>query len=160
VQNLNPTRLASPFVILHLRNSHESLVVLQAVTTGTDRKIAYWDVYDGSAVRVVDACEEAAMCDVSVDVLGEAIVSGGANKLVQVWGYDQGYCYFVGVGHSRAVNRVRISPDRLFIVSVGSEGGIFIWKYVAPGHDDTLDRTAALVTAPAHESDERITAAV
>jgi WD40 repeat protein len=133
--------------------------VLQAVTTGTDRKIAYWDVYDGSAVRVVDACEEAAMCDVSVDVLGEVIVSGGANKLVQVWGYDQGYCYFTGVGHSRAVNRVRISPDRLFIVSVGSEGGIFIWTYASPSSDGTLDRIAAQVTSAADSARNGTTAA-
>ena len=57
---------------------------VQAVTTGTDRKITYWDVYDGSAVRVVDASEDAAMCDVAVDAAGDVIVSGGAHKLVQV----------------------------------------------------------------------------
>lgn len=57
---------------------------MQAVTTGTDRKITFWDVYDGSAVRIVDAAEEAAMCDVAVDAAGDVIVSGGAHKLVQV----------------------------------------------------------------------------
>ena len=54
------------------------------MTTGTDRKIAYWDVYDGSAVRVTDGSDTAAMCDVAVDTAGAAIVSGGADKLVQV----------------------------------------------------------------------------
>jgi len=26
---------------------------MQVVTTGTDRKITYWDAYDGQAIRVV-----------------------------------------------------------------------------------------------------------
>ena len=57
---------------------------VQAVTTGTDRKLAYWDAYDGSAVRVVDASDTAACTDVCVDPDGEAVVTGGADKLVQV----------------------------------------------------------------------------
>lgn len=51
---------------------------------------------------------------------------------LQVWGYDEGFCYYTGIGHSGSVNRVRVSPDRTAIVSVGSEGGIFIWKYLKP----------------------------
>ncbi len=44
----------------------------------------------------------------------------------------QGHCYFVGVGHSGAVNRVAVTPDKEKIVSVGAEGGIFVWDYCAP----------------------------
>lgn len=57
---------------------------LQIVTTGTDRKIAYWDAYDGSAVRVIDASEDSAMCDVHVDCEGAALVSGSADSRVLV----------------------------------------------------------------------------
>lgn len=60
------------------------MAVLQIVTTGTDRKIAYWDAYDGSAVRVVDASEDSAMCDVHVDCEGDALVSGSADSRVLV----------------------------------------------------------------------------
>jgi WD domain, G-beta repeat len=173
---------------------------MQAVTTGSDRKLAYWDVYDGSAVRVVDASASAGCCDACVDPDGEVIVSGGADKLVQerallalslvhmilqqrplfrwpavtpasllmlssaqtsrsstmllltntltehalqVWGYDQGFCYYTGVGHSGAVTRVRVSPDKLFIVSVGTEGGVFVWRYAAPPAEDGFMRAAA-----------------
>jgi hypothetical protein len=55
---------------------------------------------------------------------------------MQLWGYDEGHCYFTGVGHSAAVNRVRISPDRLFVVSVGAEGGVFVWKYQEPAMNE------------------------
>lgn len=41
----------------------------------------------------------------------------------------------VGTGHSGSVAAVRISPDRKIIVSVGSEGGIFIWGMLPPSCD-------------------------
>ncbi len=47
--------------------------------------------------------------------------------LPQVWGYDEGHCHFVGVGHSGAIARVAITPDKSRAVTVGTEGGIFIW---------------------------------
>jgi hypothetical protein len=36
------------------------------------------------------------------------------------------------VAHSGAVTAVAVSPDKQRIVSVGTEGGIFIWDYAAP----------------------------
>lgn len=51
------------------------------------------------------------------------------NDLLQLWGYDEGYCYFYGLGHSGAVKQVAISPDQDHVVSVGEEGAIFIWKF-------------------------------
>ena len=48
-------------------------------------------------------------------------------KKVKLWGYDEGYCYYVGVGHSGSVVRCKISPDQQTIVSVGDEGAIFLW---------------------------------
>ena len=74
---------------------------------------------------------------------GLAVNAGG----MQVWGYDQGYCYCTGVGHSGAVTRVRVSPDRAFIVSVGSEGGIFVWKFAQPGAQSPLDAAGATAAA-------------
>ena len=47
---------------------------------------------------------------------------------MQVWHYDDGLTMNIGTGHSGSVAAVRISPDRKIIVSVGSEGGIFIWR--------------------------------
>jgi cilia- and flagella-associated protein 52 len=132
-------------VLCHV--GHWTLLQAITITTGTDRKIVYWDVFDGSAVRITEASDTSAMCDVAVDTEGEVIVSGGADKLVQVWGYDQGFCYLTGVGHSGTVNRVRVSPDRLFIVSVGSEGGIFVWKFVAPAAQGDVLQAAADVQA-------------
>lgn len=95
-------------------------------------QITYWDAYDGQAIRIIDGSESDEVNALATDRDGEAIISGGGDKLVRVWGYDEGHCYFVGVAHSGAVTRVAVTPDKSSIVSVGTEGGIFVWQYSAP----------------------------
>ena len=95
-------------------------------------QVTYWDVFDGQAIRIVDGSDTATVTALAIDRDGEAIISGGEDKLVRLWGYDEGHCYFVGVAHSGAVTQVAVTPDRSKIVSVGAEGGIFIWDYVQP----------------------------
>lgn len=58
---------------------------------------------------------------------GEHCISGGEDKKVKIWDYDEGICGWEGIGHSGGVTKVAISPDQSFIVSVGSEGAIFLW---------------------------------
>ena len=58
-------------------------------------------------------------------------MTGGGDKDVKVWGYDEGRCFGVGKGHSGVVNKVKFTPDGDKIVSVGAEGAIFIWRNVA-----------------------------
>jgi len=104
----------------------------QLLTCGTDRKITYWDVLNMSAIRVVDGSDSADVNSLHVSADGSFFASGGADKKVNVWNYDEGSCYYVGEGHSGAVQKVRISPDESRIISVGTEGGIFIWKVPDP----------------------------
>jgi len=70
---------------------------------------------------------------------GDFFVSGGEDKKIKVWDYDEGICYFTGVGHSGVISKIEISPDQKYIVSVGAEGAIFIWhtpeKVGAGKHD-------------------------
>ncbi len=65
----------------------------------------------------------------AVDAAGGCIVTGGADKLVRLWAYDEGCCTAVGVAHSGCVTRAQMTPDGGRVVSVGSEGGIFIWEH-------------------------------
>ena len=44
--------------------------------------------------------------DISPD--GMAFVSGGADREVKLWNYDEGHCYFVGRGHSEPVVKVNL----------------------------------------------------
>jgi hypothetical protein len=37
---------------------------------------------------------------------GEHFASGGEDKVVKLWGYDEGINYYIGIGHSGAITRV------------------------------------------------------
>jgi len=100
----------------------------QLLTCGTDRKITYWDVLNMNAIRIIDGSDSADVNSLHVNSDGKFFVSGGADKKVNVWNYDEGSKYYVGDGHSGSVSKVRISPDEERIISVGTEGGIFLWK--------------------------------
>ncbi|CAD8109148.1 unnamed protein product [Paramecium sonneborni] len=100
----------------------------QLLTTGSDRKVTYWETFDGQAIRMLDGSEEGEVNALAITKEGEHFVSGGEDKEVKLWGYDEGICYFKGQGHSGTITRITISPDQKTIISVGAEGAIFIWK--------------------------------
>lgn len=97
-----------------------------------DPQITYWDAYDGQAIRIIDGSDNDEVNALAVDRDGEAIISGGGDKLVKLWGYDEGHCYYIGVAHSGVVTQVAVTPDKSKVVSVGAEGGIFIWDFARP----------------------------
>ncbi|MCP3662469.1 MAG: hypothetical protein GY696_08250 [Gammaproteobacteria bacterium] len=80
----------------------------QILTTGSDRKIAYWDCYDGQTIRMLDGSESGEINAIAITREGEHFVSGGEDKMLKVWDYDEGLPYFVGNGHSGSITRVRI----------------------------------------------------
>lgn len=67
--------------------------------------------------------------------------SGGNDRLVKVWDYNEGEVTHVGVGHSGNITRVRISPGNQYIISVSADGAILRWKYPFPSRNvgDLLD---------------------
>lgn len=79
----------------------------QLLTAGSDRKITYWDCFDGQAIRNLDDAHEGEINSMAITKEGEHFVSGGNDKVVQLWDYDQGLCYYTGVGHSGSITRVR-----------------------------------------------------
>jgi WD40 repeat protein len=99
----------------------------QLLTTGTDRKLTYWDAVDGNPIRMISGSQEAQVNALAVDSSGARFVSGGDDKLLRVWGYDEGYCAAVGVGHSGGITDIAIAPDQETIISVGDEAAIFLW---------------------------------
>merc|ERR1719451_48846 len=78
-------------------------------------------------LSVLEGSEEGELSTLSISKSGSNFVSGGQDRLMKLWDYDEGVCKYVGVGHSGAINSVAIAPDQTFIVSAGSEGAIFIW---------------------------------
>mmetsp|Transcript_1070 Transcript_1070/g.3018 ORF Transcript_1070/g.3018 Transcript_1070/m.3018 type:complete len:620 (-) Transcript_1070:134-1993(-) len=99
----------------------------QLLTVGSDRKVAYWDTFDGQAIRVLEGSMEGELSTIAISKSGSHYVTGGEERLLKLWDYDKGVCEHVGVGHSGSITCSAISPDQTFIVSGGSEGAILIW---------------------------------
>lgn len=101
----------------------------QLLTTGSNYKITYWDAYDAARIRVVDGSFTDEMTALDVEPSNGAwFVTGSADKTVKTWNYDDSIATACGVGHSKRINAVKISPDQKCAISVGDEGGIYIWS--------------------------------
>lgn len=100
----------------------------QLITTGSDRKITYWDTFDGQAIRMLDGSEEGEVNALAINREGNHFASGGEDQIVKVWSYDEGIVLFEGIGHSSNILKITYSPDQKNLVSVGAEGAIFIWN--------------------------------
>ena len=56
----------------------------QVVTTGTDRKIGFWETFDGSLIRELDGSLTDSVNAVDVCDDGVYVVSGGSDHLIKV----------------------------------------------------------------------------
>ncbi|CAG9315816.1 unnamed protein product [Blepharisma stoltei] len=100
----------------------------QLLTTGSDRKITYWDTFDGQSIRMLDGSEEGEVNALAITREGDYFVSGGEDQRVKLWSYDEGVILYEGIGHSGSINKIAFSPDQRNIVTVGAEGAIFMWN--------------------------------
>ncbi|KAH1183141.1 cilia- and flagella-associated protein 52 [Mauremys mutica] len=101
----------------------------QIITSGTDRKIGYWEVFDGSAIRNLEGSLTGSINGMDITSDGTYFVTGGDDHLVKVWDYNEGEVTHVGMGHSGSITRLRICPGNKYIVSVSADGAILRWKY-------------------------------
>lgn len=99
----------------------------QLLTTGSDRKVTYWDCFDGQAIRMLDGSNSGEINALAITREGEHFISGGEDKIVKLWDYDEGISYYQGIGHSGGVTKIAVSPNQQFIITTGTEGAIFIW---------------------------------
>ena len=99
----------------------------QILTTGTNKKITYWDVTDYTEIRSVDATLEGSVNSLSMFKSGEFFVSAGDDREVKIWEYDTAIPRFKGLGHSNPINKVIVAPNQEIICSVSEDGSIFIF---------------------------------
>jgi len=100
----------------------------QIVTSGTDRKICYWESLDGSMIRQIEGSMSGSVNGMDIFSDGTKFVTGGDDKLVKVWDYDGGVVTHVGCGHSDQILKLRLSPNNRHLVSVSKDGAIAIWN--------------------------------
>jgi WD40 repeat protein len=120
------TRLLCLFESTAFKQAILNVEEYQILTAGSDRKITYWEKYDGQIIRSVEGSQnELNTLDITAE--GKHFISGGQDGRLRIWNYDEGICYFEGEGHSGSINKVKISPNQRTIITVGSEGAIFLW---------------------------------
>ena len=91
--------------------------------------MSYWEAFDGSLIREIEASQSDAINGLDITADGKFFVIGGSDKSVKVYRYEEGEICYMGIGHSTDVNKIKISPDQTKIISVSSEGAIFVWKF-------------------------------
>ncbi|KNC98884.1 uncharacterized protein SPPG_05851 [Spizellomyces punctatus DAOM BR117] len=101
----------------------------QVLTSGTDRKVAYWETYDGTLIRELEASQSDTINGLDISSDGQHFVIGGSDKLVKIYRYEEGSVDYVGVGHSMDITQVKISPDQKNVVSVSADGAVFVWNF-------------------------------
>ncbi|XP_063727827.1 cilia- and flagella-associated protein 52-like [Symsagittifera roscoffensis] len=121
----------------------------QVITSGSDRKIGYWEVTtsgDNHPIREVEAAAAGNIngMDVGPFSFGShenyIFVTCGGDKLVKLWLYNEAIVTHCGKGHSTDIMAIKFSPDLKYIVSVGADGSILRWK-VPPNMDALVDKT-------------------
>ena len=56
----------------------------QFISAGTDRKIAYWEVFDGALIRELEGSQSGSINGLDISADGHYFVSGGDDKLLKV----------------------------------------------------------------------------
>ncbi|ESN89994.1 hypothetical protein HELRODRAFT_187659 [Helobdella robusta] len=101
----------------------------QILTVGTDRNISYWETFDGSLIRLLEGSNTGAINCVDVSHDGKYFVTGGDDRMLKIWLYDEGEMTHIGVGHSAAITALKISPDQKNIFSTSCDGAILKWTF-------------------------------
>ncbi|CAN9510530.1 unnamed protein product [Ophioblennius macclurei] len=104
----------------------------QIITSGTDRKVAYWEVYDGSVIREVEGSKSGALNGMHITQDGRHFVTGGDDKLVKVWDYAQGQVTHVGIAHGGSITSTKICCNNRILVSTSADGAILRWRFPHP----------------------------
>lgn len=107
----------------------------QVVTCGTDRKIAFWDTYDGTVIREIELPSDAHINSLALCADGERFATAGDDRVVQLWAYDAGEATHISRRVTGSITKIAISPDQQEVVAVTSDGAIFVWALPVQGLD-------------------------
>ncbi|OQV11641.1 Cilia- and flagella-associated protein 52 [Hypsibius exemplaris] len=103
----------------------------QILTSGTDRKVAYWEAFNGQLCRHIYGSHEGGINALDITDDGKYFVTGGDERVIKVWRYHDGRHVATGRGHSGTITSLRISKDRRIICSVSVDGAILQWDFAA-----------------------------
>lgn len=101
----------------------------QIVTCGSNRNIDFWEIYDGTKIRSLNGSKIGSINSLDISLDQKYFISGGEDKLLKIWKYQEGTVSHIGFGHCSTITKVRISPNGNYIASTSIDGSILIWKF-------------------------------
>lgn len=101
----------------------------QIITAGTDRFVAYFEVYNGELLRQLEGSPIGPIRTLDMTQDGTYFVSGGDDHFMRVWDYMTGRVVGFGYAHTSTINSVTFTPNYENIVSVSEDGAIVIWNF-------------------------------
>ncbi|KAM7008827.1 cilia- and flagella-associated protein 52 [Tautogolabrus adspersus] len=104
----------------------------QVISSGTDRKITYWEVYDGAAIRHLVGSLSGAINGIDISQDGGHFVTGGDEKKVKVWDYMEGEVTHVGIAHGGSITSVKVCCNNSTLISTSADGAILRWRFPHP----------------------------
>jgi WD40 repeat protein len=96
----------------------------QIVTVGTDRRLTYYDVFDGEALRILEGDADV----ISASKSGSHLAVAGRDGRLRLIDYDQGTVSHSGEGHSVGVTAIAVAPNQEYIVTGDEQGALFFWN--------------------------------
>uniref|UniRef100_A0A673CZF3 Cilia- and flagella-associated protein 52 n=1 Tax=Sphaeramia orbicularis TaxID=375764 RepID=A0A673CZF3_9TELE len=102
------------------------------ITSGTDRTVTYWNVYDGSTIRELKASQSGPINGMHISQDGKHFVTGGNDKMLKVWDFMEGVVTHVGIAHGGTITSVQICTNNRILVSTSEDGAILRWKFPHP----------------------------
>jgi WD40 repeat protein len=98
------------------------------VTVSSDKRIVFWDGFNANLIRELEGSINGMPTSIDIAPDGKLFVTGGDDKLIKVWDFQTGDILAIGKGHCGNIRKAVFAPNQSIIVSVGAEGGIYIWK--------------------------------
>ena len=114
---------------------------------GANRKLAYWDCHTGEAIRELEASQTGPVFCVAVHPDGHILASGGGDKEVKLWLYNEGTCFATMTQHTGEVTTCMFTADGQTLISADSHGALCFWDMAdAVGHAEKLQSSGMVPT--------------
>lgn len=98
------------------------------ITSGSDKKLHIWNIRSGRSIRNYKTDKKSEPLKVRTDPAGIHAVTSSSDKILRLYDFYSGACYAKFRGHSGVITGLKFTNDCEHIISVGSDGCIFIWK--------------------------------
>lgn len=99
-----------------------------AVTSGQDKRLNVWNLVTGKHMRAYKSESTQELYKSDLDPSGTYIATCSFDKSVSIYDFFSGDLVTQVTGHSELVTGVRFSPDGRYLMTIGGDGCIMMWK--------------------------------